>query len=63
MTHDDWENGASLTVHNATKSQLIFMVKDRDRAISRLYKQIEEKENIINNLIGFIGEMAMEVSK
>ena len=36
MTHTEWENGKELTIHNATKEQLKFMVKDRDNRITEL---------------------------
>ena len=36
MTHTEWENGKELTIHNATKEQLKFMVKDRDNRIEEV---------------------------
>ncbi len=42
MTNKQYENGEYLNIHNATKEQLKFMVKDRDETIKRL-KRIEWK--------------------
>lgn len=44
MTHTEWENGKALTIHNATKEQLKFMVKDRDNRITELQKELENKQ-------------------
>lgn len=41
MTHDAWEHGDRLTIHNANKEQLKFMVRDRDRHIKDMSKEIE----------------------
>ena len=47
MTHNEWESGKRLSVHNATKDQLKFMVEDRDATIKRLHKELEaEKEKL-----------------
>ena len=42
MTQTEWENGKELTIHNATKEQLKFMVKDRDNRITELQKELEK---------------------
>ena len=44
MTHKEWESGKELTIHNATKDQLKFMVKDRDNRIAKLQKELENKQ-------------------
>lgn len=44
MTHDDWEKGKRLTINNANKSQLKWMIKDRDQRIKRLYDELEKAE-------------------
>lgn len=41
MTHDAWEHGDRLTIHNANNGQLKFMVRDRDRRIKGMTKEIE----------------------
>ena len=44
MTHNDWEKGATLTIHNATKEQLKFMVRDEQSHSSRLYEQLQTEK-------------------
>lgn len=44
MTHNQWEQGERLTIHNATKEQLKFMVRERESMIRDLTKQLEEKQ-------------------
>ncbi|NBK77339.1 hypothetical protein D5272_01720 [bacterium D16-76] len=41
MTHNAWEHGDRLTIHNASKEQLKFMVRGRDRCIKDMTKEIE----------------------
>jgi Skp family chaperone for outer membrane proteins len=48
MTHTEWENGKELAIHNATKEQLKFMVKDRDNRITELQKELENKQKALN---------------
>ena len=36
MTNKQYENGEYLNIHNATKEQLKFMVKDRDETIKKI---------------------------
>ena len=48
MTHIEWENGKELTIHNATKEQLKFMVKDRDNRITELQKELENKQKALD---------------
>ena len=51
MTHREWENGKELTIHNATKEQLKFMVKDRDNRITELQKELENKQKAFDEAI------------
>ena len=44
MTNTEWESGKNLTINNATKEQLKFMVKDRDNRIAELQKELEQKQ-------------------
>lgn len=48
MTHTEWGNGKDLTIHNATKEQLKFMVKDRDNRITELQKELENKQKALD---------------
>ena len=48
MTHKEWESGKDLTIHNATKDQLKFMVKDRDNRIAELQKELENKQKALD---------------
>ena len=48
MTHVEWESGKELTIHNATKEQLKFMVKDRDNRIAELQKKLENKQKALD---------------
>ena len=51
MTHKEWESGKELTIHNATKEQLKFMVKDRDNRIAELQKELENKQKALDEAI------------
>lgn len=48
MTHTEWKNGKELTIHNATKEQLKFMVKDRDNRITELQNELEQKQSALD---------------
>ena len=48
MTHKEWESGKELTIHNVTKEQLKFMVKDRDNRIAELQKELENKQKALD---------------
>ena len=48
MTHKEWESGKDLTIHNATKDQLKFMVKDRDNRIAELQKELKNKQKALD---------------
>ena len=41
-------SGKDLTIHNATKDQLKFMVKDRDNRIAELQKKLENKQKALD---------------
>ena len=51
MTHKEWESGKELTIHNATKEQLKFMVKDRDNRIAKLQNELENKQKALDEAI------------
>lgn len=51
MTNKQYENGEHLNIHNATKEQLKFMVKDRDETIKRLRIQLDEKQVALDEAI------------
>ena len=57
MTHAAWERGEQLTIHNATKAQLQWMVKDRDETIKRLYREMEEERRNHDKQIEFYREV------
>ena len=40
-----------LTIHNATKDQLKFMVKDRDNRIAKLQNELENKQKALDEAI------------
>ena len=48
MTHKEWKSGKKLTIHNATKEQLKFMVKDRDNSIAELQKELKNKQKALD---------------
>lgn len=58
MTHDAYERGERLTIHNATKDQLKWMVKDREATIQRQYEEIErlkdEKTKLLDSLVEYV---------
>lgn len=54
MTHNQWEKGEHLNIHNATKEQLKLMVKDRDKEIKRLQKQLDEKQVALDEAIAML---------
>ena len=55
MTYDEWENGKRLTVNNATKEQLKFLVRDEKRKSDRLYEEKQEQAKLIDALTKCIG--------
>lgn len=59
MTHKEWENGTKLTVNNATKEQLIWMVKDRDEQIKHLYEELQKERDLSKSLALTLGEVEL----
>ena len=57
MTHNEWENGKRLTVNNATKEQLKWMVEDRDAKIKRLYEELQKEKDLNQSLAKVLGEI------
>lgn len=57
MTHDEWEKGGRLTIHKATNAQLKWMLEDRDSTINRMYKELEEKDKVIDGLCAMIHKL------
>ena len=51
MTHNQWEQGKRLTIHNATKEQLKFMVRERESMIQDLTRQLDEKQKALEDAI------------
>lgn len=51
MTHKERESGKELTIHNATKEQLKFMVKDRDNRIVELQQELKNKQKALDEAI------------
>lgn len=66
MTHDASERGVRLTIHNANKAQLKFMVEDRDSRIRDMLKEIEtlkaEQEMLLNAVVEWTNK-ATELQK
>lgn len=59
MTHKELENGTKLTVNNATKEQLIWMVKDRDEQIKHLYEELQKERDLSKSLALALGEVEL----
>ena len=57
MTHNQWEQGKKLTIHNATKEQLKFMVRERESMIQDLTKQLDEKKKALEDAIKILKDM------
>lgn len=62
MTHKEWENGKELTVDNATKEQLIWMVKDRDEQIKHLYEELQKERVLSKELASVLGMVLGNIS-
>lgn len=50
MTHDAWERGERLTIHNATKAQLKQMLEDEKSVTARLYSENQELKGAVDTL-------------
>ena len=57
MTHNQWEQGKRLTIYNATKEQLKFMVRERESMIQDLTKQLDEKQKALEDAIKILKDM------
>ena len=57
MTHNQWEQGKRLTIHNATKEQLKFMVREREITIRDLQKQLDEKQKTLEEAIKMLKDL------
>ena len=57
MTHNQWEQGKRLTIHNATKEQLKFMVTEKEIRIQGLQKQLDEKQKELEEAIKMLKEL------
>lgn len=57
MTHNQWEQGKKITIHNATKEQLKFMVRERESMIQDLTKQLDEKQKALEDAIKILKDM------
>lgn len=57
MTHNQWEQGKMLIVHNATKEQLKFMVIERETMIQDLQKQLDEKQKALEEAIKMLKDL------
>lgn len=55
MTHDAWERGERLTIHNATKAQLRQMLKDEKSVTARLYSENQELKGAVDTLTRYCG--------
>lgn len=57
MTHNQWEQEKRLTIHNATKEQLKFMVNERETMIQDLQKQLDEKQKALEEAIKMLEDL------
>lgn len=57
MTHNQWEQGKRLTIHNVTKEQLKFMVREREPMIQDLTKQLDEKQKALEDAIKMLKDL------
>lgn len=55
MTHDAWEHGERLTIHNATKAQLKQMLEDEKSVTARLYSENQELNGAVGVLTRYCG--------
>lgn len=53
MTHNEWENGKRLATSNATREQLVWMVKDRESIINRQQEQIDRLQKQLEQYQAF----------
>lgn len=63
MTHNAWEHGENLTIHNANKEQLKWMVEDRELRIKKLYEELEKYKKYNKTLVENLAELVDKVKK
>lgn len=63
MTHNAWEHGENLTIHNANKEQLKWMVEDRESRIKKLQEELEKCKEYNKTLIENLSELVDKVKK
>lgn len=63
MTYDQYEKGETLTIHNATKEQLKWMVKDKESAINRLYEELENEKASHKKTLDWLGELVLCITE
>ena len=57
MIYNQWEQGKRLTIHNATKDQLKFMVRERESMIQDLTKQLDETQKALEEAIKMLKDL------
>lgn len=57
MTHNQCEQGKRLTIHNATKEQLKFMVRERETRIQDLQNQLDETQKALEEAIKMLKDL------
>lgn len=57
MTYNQWVQGKRLTINNATKEQLKFMVRERESMIQGLQKQLDERQKELEEAIKMLKEL------
>ena len=57
MTYNQWEQGERLTIHNATKEQMKFKVRERESMIRDLTKQLDEKQKALEDAIKMLKDL------
>lgn len=62
MTHDESERGVRLTIHNATKEQLKWMVKDRDSHIKRLERELKEAREETKQILKSTADLVWDIT-
>lgn len=63
MTHNEWENGKRLTTNNATREQLVWMVKDLESTINRQREQIDRLQKQLEQWQAFCVDLVNHEAK
>lgn len=63
MTHNEWESGKRLTTNNATREQLVWMVKDRESIINRQQEQIDRLQKQLERWQAFCVDLVNHEAK